>query len=82
MLELIANNLLYDRLASKGMPGGGQVGLGWEWAWGWAPKGVFIIFDTRLADCRCSQRDLWYKLVEMWKNEVINSGKVRAKLLN
>lgn len=70
---MIANNLLYDRLASKGMPGGGQVELGREWAW--APKGVSIIFDTRLADCRCSQRDLWYKLVEMWKNEVINSAK-------
>lgn len=71
MLELIANNLLYDRLASKGMPGTDK----WDWAWTWAPKSVSIIFDTRLADCRCSQRDLWYKLVEMWKNEVINSAK-------
>lgn len=40
-----------------------------------------IIFDTRLAGCRCNQierereRDLWHKLVEMWKNEVINSAK-------
>lgn len=38
-----------------------------------------IIYDTRLAGCRCNQiereRDLWHKLVEMWKNEVINSAK-------
>lgn len=37
--------------------------------------GRYRIFDTRLAYCRCSPRDLWYKLVEMWKNEVINSAK-------
>lgn len=70
MLELIANNLLYASVAGNATSGSRR----WrEGVLGLTMNGNSVIFDTRLADCRCGQRDLWHKLVEnALKNEVIN----------